>query len=69
MKLRTVQDDILIEIRVLSRKIQEKERTYYNGRIIEYLSCIAGGDDYSKAYFLAWLDTNEEREYYEKIIN
>lgn len=76
MKVKNIKDDCLIEIFKLSREIQEGQfpgsgvRIWYKARIIEWLANIATEltNDGLKKAFLKWLDTDEEREYYKKII-
>lgn len=64
---------ILALILEISQKIQETERTYYNGRQIEWLVNILQGQWITKQeglkLYFEWLDTSDAvkaREYFQK---
>ena len=66
---------LLAEIGSLAILIQKGQvpgsniRIYYTARIIEWLAEIVRFHDTNTVHaFLKWLDTDEEREYYKKII-
>ncbi len=60
---------ILQEIFSLSRAIQEGKRTYYNARIVEFLTdYLLNTSESRKNAFIQWLDSSD-KEYYSNLFN